>query len=259
MVLMVIPLGACTYFPEAVATQMPLSGNVIEDAKQFKTLVDSGNKVLKDLRQNGKKVTFGLSYGAYPPKVAASLKCPLSQAEQIFDNYHNKLFSGITKYREDYILPTTQANGRLHLGLGFYISTDYPDGDIRTTNNASCQFWSILTALTINKMHHLIDDAGYTDDIIIISTIYDSIYFEVRNKPHIIKWLNDNLIRVMTQDFMENQTIHNEANLEIGPDWATLTELDNNCSELDVVKAMATFVTDTDLANLKANYPKAFK
>lgn len=223
-------LGACAYFPVEVAKEMPVTGNTIADAKLFKSAVDAGNKALKDLRQKGKGVTFGLSYGAYPPKVAATLKCPLKTAEQIFSNYHNILYPGITDYRENYVLPTTQVEGKLHLGLGFYISTDDPDRDIRTNHNASCQFWSILTALTINKMHHLIDDAGYADDIIITSTIYDSIYFEVRNDVTIVKWLNDTLIPIMTTDFMQDQTIHNEANLEIGLDWADLTELPNDCS-----------------------------
>jgi len=86
-------------------------------------------------------------------------------------------------------------------------------------------------------MHQLIDEAGYQNDIIITSTIYDSIYFEVREDPIIIHWLNNNLIKVMTTDFMENQTIKNTADLEIGTSWADLTIIPNN-SSLEEIKTI---------------------
>lgn len=224
-------LGACAYFPEEVSKEMTLTGNTIADAKHFKELVDQGNTVLKDLRQLGKKVTFGLSYGAYPPKVAASIKCDLLKAEQIFDNYHNKLYPGITGYRENYVADVTSQTGRIHLGLGFYMKTDNPAGDIRTLHNGTAQFWSILTALAINKIHQLIDGASLQDDIIATSTIYDSIYFEVRKNTSTIKWLNDHIIPIMAQDFMDSQLVHNEAELEIGLNWADLHALKPEADE----------------------------
>lgn len=180
----------------------------------------------------------GLAYGAFPPKVAATVKIPLADAELIFNAYHNELYPGITDYRENYVLETARQNGRIHMGMGFYLNTDNPDRDIRTLNNGTVQFWSILTALTINKMHYLIDKAGYENDIRIVSTIYDSIYFEVRANPTIIKWLNDNLIPVMTQDFMQDQLIKNECDLEIGPNWADLSKINNNASLEDITLIM---------------------
>lgn len=231
-------LGAVAYFPTEVATQMPLTGNNVADAKTFKTLVDSGNKVLKELRQNGKKVTFGLSYGAFPPKVAATLKIPIEEATTIFDNYHNKLFPGITRYREHYVLPTAAEQGYLHLGLGCRINTDNASRDIRTLANATCQFWSIITILTINKLHQLIDEAGLQNDIKCISTIYDSIYFDVTDDPAIVQWLNDRIVPLITVDFMEDQTIHNGASGEIGYDWSALHAVPHNASITDIQSIM---------------------
>lgn len=129
-------LGAVSYFPTQIAKEMTLTGDIPTDATTFKRLVDEGNKTLKALRQDGKAVTFGLSYGCFPPKVAATLKIPLSDAEEIFNNYHQKLYPSITKYREEYVLPTVQATGRIHLGLGFYMHSDKPSSDIRTLSNA---------------------------------------------------------------------------------------------------------------------------
>ena len=182
-----------------------------------------------------------MSYGAFPPKVASSIKCSLEEAEQIFNNYHNKMFPGITKYREEYVLPTAEKEGRLHLGLGCYINTDNAKRDIRTISNASAQFWSILTLLTINKMHKLIDEAGLQEDIKVVSTIYDSIYFEVKKDPTIIKWLNDHLIPIMTQRFMEGQIVDNEAELEIGPNWAELKAISNNASIDEIKNCLESF------------------
>lgn len=56
--------------------------------------------------------------------------------QEIFDNYHNVLYPGITAYREEYVLATAREQGYLHLGLGCRIYTDNPDNDIRTLNNA---------------------------------------------------------------------------------------------------------------------------
>ena len=140
------------------------------------------------------------------------------------------MYPGVTSYRENYVLVAAKEHGRVHLGLGFYINSDDPERDIRTLNNSTCQFWSILTALAINKLHQLIDDAGMEKDVIITSTIYDSIYLEIRDNPETIKWVNDRIVPIMEQDFMEEQIVHNSADLEIGPDWAELYTLPHNAS-----------------------------
>lgn len=224
-------LGAVSYFPDKIAKEMTLTGDIPTDATTFKHLVDSGNKTFKALRQDGKAVTFGLSYGCFPPKVASTLKISLPEAETIFTNYHQKLYPAITQYRENYVLPTVEATGRIHLGLGFYMHSDYPSKDIRTLSNATCQFWSILTAIGINELHRRIDDTFVSSDTIqVTSTIYDSIYGICLADPAVIHWLNETLVDILVKDFMIDQTVHNEANLEIGLDWASLHTLDNHAS-----------------------------
>lgn len=223
-------LNAIGYFKEKIKDIMVLTGDMAVDAVNFKKLVDVGNKLAESLRQESKGPTFGLAYGAFPPKIAATLKISLEEAQAIFDNYHNVLYPGITAYREEYVLPTAKEEGQIHLGLGFYLSTDDPDRDIRTLANATCQFWSILTAIAINKMHQLIDQNNYQEDVKVISTIYDSIYLEVTEDPEIIKWTNDNLINTMVVDFMENQTISNEAESDIGFNWSDMIKIPNNAS-----------------------------
>lgn len=238
-------LSATYYYPDRVAALIgPYTDNK-DASRKLKALVDSGDKEAKSVRQDSKPISFGLAYGSFPKKVAATVKIPLSEAQDIFDAYHNELYPGITEYRENYVLPTTQEHGRIHLGLGFYIHSDDPERDIRTLNNATCQMWSLLTALTINKIHLEIDKAGYQDDILVTSSIYDSIYFEIREDPTLIKWLNDTLVPIMTVDFIENQIVHNLADLEIGRDWADLHLIQNNAS-LDNIQEILNGFNNTD-------------
>lgn len=215
-------MNALGYFREQVAEHMPLTGDTVNDVKKFFDLQEAGHKELKAIRQNSKPATFGLSYGAFPKKVAATLKVPIEEATEIFNRYHNVLYPGVTRFRENYVLPTAHANGQLHLGLGCYLKSDNPDRDIRTLANGTCQFWSIITAITINRMHQLSDAKGLSNDIKCISTIYDSIYYEVTDDLDILKWLNDNIVPIITQDFIESQAIPNAATGEIGYDWASL-------------------------------------
>lgn len=75
------------------------------------------------------------------------------------------------------------------------------------------------------------DDLGVTDEIQCISTIYDSAYFIVKKDSATIRWLNDRIVKYMLQDFVHDQIVKNEAQGEIGLDWATLTKVPNNATE----------------------------
>lgn len=241
-------LSATYYYPDRVASIIGTYTDHKEASRKLKAIVDDDkhplHKEAVEVRQDSKPISFGLAYGAFPPKVAATVKIPLDEAIAIFNAYHEDMYPGITKFREGYVLPTAQINGEIHLGLGFTLKSDNPDKDIRTLNNACSQFWSILTLLTINKMHQLIDEAGLSQDIYITSSIYDSIYFEVRDNPETIKWLNDNLIPIMEQDFLENQIVHNSVDLEIGTSWAKLTTLPHN-ADIETIKSAITKVKET--------------
>jgi len=223
-------LNAAGYFKEEIEDILGSNDGSPEYIKKFFEEVENGNKDLKAIRQKGKGPTFGLAYGAYPPKIAATLKISLEEAEVIFNRYHNELYPDITKYREDYVLPTAKEHGSVHLGLGLHLKTDDPKKDIRTLANATIQFWSILTLLAINKMHEEIDSQSYEEDIFCIATIYDSAYYVVRDDAETIKWLNDTIVPIMNKDFLIDQIVHNEATGEIGPNWADLQQIPNEAS-----------------------------
>lgn len=205
---------------------------------ELKALVDMDDVIAGKIRQDSKPVSFGLAYGAYPTKVAAAIKCPLREAKSIFDVYHNELFPGITEYRENYVAVTARDKGYVHLGLGCRIHTDDIGSTIRSVTNATVQFWSILTLIAINEFNYRIDKEDFSNDIKVISTIYDSIYVIVKEEPEKIKWVNDNLIEVMCVQYLEDELIHNEAEGEIGINWSQLTKVKNNASIEEIQTAM---------------------
>ena len=138
---------------------------------------------------------------------------------------------------KDKTLEQAVTKGKVHLGLGCYMHTSEPESEIRTLFNVLSQFWSILTLLTINKLHALIDEQGYTNDIRVVSTIYDSIYIYMKEDASLIKWVNDTIIPILTTDFLTDAIVHNEAEAELGYNWYDTIKLPNNSSieDIDVI------------------------
>lgn len=226
---------AIYYFPEEISAFMKITGDITIDARVFSTLVAEGHKGIKAIRQKGKSISFGLQYGSHPPSIAKTLGCSLSEATILFDNYHNKLYPSVTRFREEQVVPSALNYGELHMGLGATIKTDDVGSDERTLVNSCSQFWSVITLLTVNKMHQLIDEAGFANVIKCTATVYDSIYFIVEEDPVLIKWLNDNIVAIFTATFIVDQKVPNLADLELSrTSWADLTLVPNNSSVEDI-------------------------
>lgn len=228
-------LNACGYFKDEVEEIMGPNTDNVAYVKEFYRLVeDEEHKVLKGIRFRSKAPTFKLAYGGYPDDYKGGVI-----TEVIFDNYHNLLYPGITEYREKYVLPFTRDNGYIHLGLGCRMYSDDAENSIRSINNATVQFWSILTLIAVNEINYLIEEAGLQDHIDVISTIYDSIYFTVSDDPEIVKWLNDNIIPVLCVKWLQDEVVCNVAKGEIGNNWYDLHKLSNNAPIEEVTKTLA--------------------
>ncbi len=222
-------LNACGYFKDQIIKELGEFPDVVSMVKAFMKANDDGVTIIVTLRQNGKPHTFKLAYGGYPDDHKGGVI-----TQEIFDNYHNVLYPGITNYRENYVLPQTTKDGFIHLGLGCRIYSDDPYKDIRTINNATVQFWSILTLIAINEVNHRIEENNLSDSIQVCATIYDSIYFYVREDAETIKWLNDNAVEAICVPYLEDQVVQNEACGECGPSWGDLTRVPNNSSVKEI-------------------------
>ena len=222
-------LNACGYFPDEVEAEVGNFETTLETVKAFMKQNFEGNKIVEAIRQKSKGPTFKLAYGGFPDAEKGGVI-----TQEIFDNYHNVLYPDITRYREEYVLPTTIENGYIHLGLGCRMYSDDPRGDIRTLHNATVQFWSILTLIAINELNYRIERDGLQDKVQVCSTIYDSIYFYVENDPETIKWLNDNAVEVLCVDYLVDQNVKNDAEGEIGMNWCDLIKVPKNSSVKEI-------------------------
>jgi len=227
-------LNACGYFKDEIEEIMGPNTDNVAYVKEFYRLVeDEDNKVLKGIRFRSKGPTFKLAYGGYPDDYKGGV---ITQV--IFDNYHNLLYPGITEYREGYVLPFTQEHGYIHLGLGCRMYSDDAENSIRSINNATVQFWSILTLIAVNEINYRIEEAGLQNHIDVISTIYDSIYFTVDSDPEIVKWLNDNIIPVLCVKWLQDEVVCNVAKGEIGNNWHDLHKLSNDAPIEEVTETL---------------------
>ena len=242
-------LNSYYYFKDEIEKILPRKEgeDLKEYIRRYKQAVEDGNSQLKAVRSKSKSVTFGLSYGAMPKKVSESMKCDINTATQIYDRYHNELYPKVTQMRNE-ILKIAKKEKRIHLGLGCFLYTDRPEKDVRTLGNSVCQFWSILSLLTIDKINDLIKENNLKRKIEIVSSIYDSIYFHVIEDPEVIYWLNKELIPIMTKDFLIETTVHNEAELECGYNWADTVPIPNSASIFDI-KAILTKAKNLFLQN----------
>ncbi|TFZ81432.1 DNA polymerase [Candidatus Macondimonas diazotrophica] len=230
-------LSACYYFKPLVEELIGEFDDPKEASKLLKDLVDKEDEEAEKLRQSAKRPSFGLGYGQFPPGLSKALKCSLSEAEELFDMYHNELYPGVTKYREEYVLKTAKENGYVHLGLGCRIYSDNPESDIRTLVNATIQFWSILSLIAVNEINYRGEKEGMSDRFDIQATIYDSIYLEVDKDPEVVKWVNDNVIETLCTPYLKDQIVSNSAKAAIGNNWNCETKIPNE-SSTDEIKLL---------------------
>ena len=201
----------------------------LEINKKYKALCDTNPKA-KRLRTESKKVSFGLAYGAHPKKVAKSIGCSIEEAETIFDNYHNKLYPGVTAYREEYVQPTVEEHGFIHLNWGLKLYSDNPEKDIRTLNNSTMQSYSDLTQIAGVEFDKVLKQSLYQSDIHLVNIIHDCLYYEITDSIEVIKYINDTLPPIMCKPFVIDQSLNLKAEIDIGPSLAHCVTLPNNAS-----------------------------
>lgn len=214
------------------------------------------------LRKKSKGITFACQFGGGPKKIAKMLGVEYEEGLRIWKAYH-ATYVGVSKFGDETVQFALE-RGYVPLGLGLRLQTptltakskatirklrnaeDVDDADKvaaearqggheRSSINARTQFWDYLTLQGLEKFYRRVQDEGLQDDVIPHSTVYDSIYMEVRNDPETIKWVNDNLIECMIEDYMEEQPVKLVANLDIGSNWGNCIELPNSC-DLEIIQ-----------------------
>ena len=223
-------LAACYYFKDE------LERRGIEIDLNDPESVNSIKKLAPDLRQQGKAVTFGANYGATEYAVSRSLKISKEEARQILDNYW-KLYTKTKEYWdkvEQEVLKKGYIKGAFGLkargDLANILNQAKYSSALRSLVNMTIQSFALLLYRTVFELQNRIEKMGYQNDIRIYNTVYDAIYIYVRPEPELVKWLNDNLIEIMTWDYDPTFPVKNEAEMEIGYNQAELIVVPNNAS-----------------------------
>ena len=114
----------------------------------------------------------------------------------------------------------------------------------RSVGNALFQSYGLMTLNALaNIMNEVWDHPAYFDRIVPVSTIYDSLYFELDNDLDQLVWLNEVIVRNM-KDITEIPELHHPE-LELGadveilyPDWASAIKIKNGASKKDVINSI---------------------
>ena len=155
--------------------------------------------------------------------------------QAIFDRYHTELYPGVTTFREDYVVPTSQDQGYLHLNWGLRLYSNNPKADLLSINNANFQGYSDLTLIAGINFRRKYLSEGNPYNIMGLNIIHDALYYEIDNTIEAIKWINDNLIAALVPDFLIDQTVHLRAECDIGFNQKEMVTLPNNAS-IGVIK-----------------------
>jgi len=205
-------------------------------------IVIKGYMYTTDVKQitlhNGAKLTVGDNNGLWLPveeykhldtKYHEFFEKAVVPAKTMHNAYHNELYTGLRDYRDNVIIKQVKEHKNFHMGCGAYINqtAKFNMGSIRTMNNVSAQGWSWLTLFAFERFRREVEKAGYGNDIKLVNSIYDSVYFLVRKDTNLIKWARDTLVNLMTQDFLKDQKLKLNADVEISTtDWASFVMLD---------------------------------
>lgn len=222
-------LNAIAYFgDELIERGITIDMESAESINRIKTEAE-------DLRHEGKRVTFGLTYGAGVHKIATELKIPTEKAKIIFDNYWD-LYKGILEYNTE-VVYTAREKGylisvfsglRLRMGSINAADPEKRSKEERVAGNFKIQSGNFLTLLGLHKFQLAIEKNDMIGKVLIYNTVHDAIYIIMLNNASVVKWCNDTLVEILTEDYKEGQVLKLEAELDIGFNQKEVVTLKNN-------------------------------
>ena len=221
----------------------------MDDPESINSLKD----LAPDLRQKGKRVTFGQTYGSQPPKIASMLNISLEEATEIFNNYWS-LYAGIKKYNEKNLEQARKGGFIVSDFSGLRLFTpainshdEYSRAkEERVVNNFKIQSGNFLMLRAINRFQKWIEKNKLIEEVKVINTVHDSVYLYIKDDAEIIQLVNQQLIKFMTLPYRENQPIPLEAELDIGKDMAHLVTLKNDASIEDIEEVLENLEEEDD-------------
>ena len=178
------------------------------------------------------------------------------KAKFIYDS-HRELYKTYYEY-VDAQLDKGKLKGYITLAFGLRLKTPklemgrtagvpqyVLEQEARSAGNAIFQSYGMMTLRALSTfMRRVWVHKEYSSKIILVSTIYDSIYLDVPNELEVVHWVNKNLVECMKDTSGIEELNHKEiaigAELEIMiGSWAKPLKLKNNISKQAIRETIA--------------------
>ncbi len=232
-------LRAYAFFKDEIDEALGESLDVT-DPKSINRIKDE----LPEIRAKSKSPSFAMAYGSGAGKVKDLLKCSKAEAEAVFDGYH-KLYRDTAIYAERNT-EKAKAQGYINGAFGLKLRTpgirsrdqQKVGSEGRSLNNMTIQSYGLLMNRAGINFQKRIEEDHVVNNVMLVNQIHDALYGLVRNTPNMVKWLNDNLIDCMIEEFLPEQQIPLEAELDIGPSWDKQHTLKNNLTVEEIKSEM---------------------
>lgn len=176
-------------------------------------------KEFPHLRQNGKALTFGISFGCTWRSIAYTYKVSETVAKKILEDYWNTFKGEAEFYRNIVNTFSEQGYGVYHGNVPILckgMTNDLEDNEnlaiIRTVYNGVHQSSAYAVLRALDKSNRHFEEIGKRCKIFL--SVYDSIIFECHIDD--FNYCANYLYMTMSEDFMPNQLFPLQHEVEIG-------------------------------------------
>ena len=227
-------------------------GNSMPDITEDVESINSIETAYPVLRQRSKGPTFALTYEGTWKTLVKNIGLSEEEAKQIEENYH-ELYKVSDQFSQNNIERASET-GYVRLAFGARLKTPILGKTIlnsrvtpyeaqkegRSANNAITQSWGMLTNRAVIEFYKRLRQSPHKYSVKLCNVIHDAIYLLMRDNPHVIKWVNDNLIECMQwqdDEAIRSDDVKMEAELTIGPNLLDQVKVKNRATyqELEAI------------------------
>ncbi|MDA3807805.1 MAG: DNA polymerase [Thiomicrorhabdus sp.] len=223
-------------------------------------IINSIAIVYEELRGRSKSPTFALAYGGTSFTLIRNLGFSDEEALQIEGSYH--AMYEVSDTHAAFLIAEAAFQGYVELAFGLRLRTPtlkatnmnqrkvpyQAKSEGRTANNAASQSYGLLMNRAINATEARIEASEYVNDILVLNTIHDAVYYLARNDAKVIQFLNVTLIEEMEWNELtpiKSDAIPMTAQLDVGKSWDKQVTLENNASIEEITNLLNTLEGET--------------
>lgn len=186
------------------------------------------DRVTFDQRYTAKYVDFGIIYGRGAYSLAkGELKCSPNEAQRYIDNFLSRFEKLHEWIRAQHRIAVRQGYVETPLGrrrrFPLILNDNVGEIERQAVNTPIQSLASDINLMSLTRLNQILDP----DDAIIVSTVHDSILFEIRTE------VLEKMLRLITTEMAKTpmlseftEVVPLKADVKIGTDWGSAKEID---------------------------------